>query len=344
MPSSRTIVVVGVCALIVAVAGTAVLLLARDDPEPARGDLIAYSCREPNNDWYAVCVIGADGTDPKRITSRLPTTDPAWSPDGRRIAFTRNHGVGDFTTFTDDDVFVMDTDGDGVRQVTTHRTGRSAWQPAWSPDGRQIVYVNGEAVASGVSQRWGALFVVDADGSDPRRLTHSATDTSPAWSPDGQEIAFTRCERYSSSPPRCAQELFTIGVDGTGSRRLTSSKRLSESIPVWSPDGARLAFVTLAPIDASELQGLEGVYVMNRDGSGVRRVVDQQYLEGDVRSLAWSPDGRTIAFETSPTFDCTAISLVEVETGAVRPLTACTRPRESTVSPSWQPDTTREDR
>jgi Tol biopolymer transport system component len=82
---------------------------------------------------------------------------------------------------------------------------------------------------------------------------------------------------------------------------------------------------------------------MNRDGTGVRRLLAQPYLEGAVTNLAWSPDGRTIAFETLPSLDCTAISLVDVETGSVRPLTSCTRPRESAVSPAWQPDTGREE-
>jgi TolB protein len=308
-----------------------------DDVPPARGDLIAFSCREPNNRWYAICVVRSDGTARQRLTTKLSTTDPSWSPDGRRIAFTRNQEVGDFTTFTDDDVFVMDADGDDVRKLTARRTGRSAWQPAWSPDGRQIAYIDGDSVATGVASRFGAVFVMSSDGSDKRRLTASAFDTSPTWSPDGREIAFARCERYASSPPRCAQDLIAVDPAGGRSRRLTRTPRLSETVPVWSPDGSRIAFVAVAPIDALELQGLEGVYVMNRDGTDARRVVAQQYLDNDVSGLAWSADGKTIAFETAPTFDCRAISLVDVDSGAVRPLTSCARPVESTVAPSWQP-------
>ena len=337
---------VAVALLGVVVAGVVgAVLLARDDAAPARGELIAYGCKEQGNRWYAICVIGVDGAGPTRVTSRLTTTDPAWSPDGRRIAFTRNQEVGEFTTFTGDDVFVMDADGDDVRQLTTHGTGRSTWQPAWSPDGRRIVYVSGNSVATNVPQRWGALFVADEDGSDAQRVTHGRTDTSPAWSPDGREIAFARCERYASSPlPRCAQDLFVVDPAGSALRRLTTSKRLSEVVPAWSPDGSQIAFVTLAPIDAPELQGKEGVYVMNRDGSGVRRVLAQHYLEDVVTSLAWSPSGRTIAFETSPALVCTSISLVDVDDGSVGPLTSCKGPSQTTVSPAWQPDTRAKDR
>ena len=67
---------------------------ARADDSPVRGDLIAYSCKEPGNTWYAICVMKSDGSEKQRMTSRLTTTNPAWSPDGRRIAFTRNEDVG----------------------------------------------------------------------------------------------------------------------------------------------------------------------------------------------------------------------------------------------------------
>src|SRR5687768_5911628 len=106
----RRIVFPALVAVVVAIGATAWYMLRADDP-PERGDLLAYSCKEPGNDWYAICVMKSDGTEKRRLTSRLTTSDPAWSTDGRRIAFTRNEDVGESTTFTDDDVFVMDADG-----------------------------------------------------------------------------------------------------------------------------------------------------------------------------------------------------------------------------------------
>ncbi len=64
--------------------------------------------------------------------------------------------------------------------------------------------------------------------------------------------------------------------------------------------------------------------------------VRQHFADGPY-SVAWSPDGRMIAFETSSTIGCTSISVVDVDGGAPRALTTCTRPVESTVSPAWQP-------
>jgi TolB protein len=335
LPVRRIVIpiVVGVGALVVAVASLG-FLLARDEGSVAHGDVIAYSCKERGNVWYAICMMKSDGTERRRLTSRLTTTDPTWSPDGRRIAFTRNQDVGEFMTHTDDDVFVMDADGDDVQQLTPERDGRSSGQPTWSPDGRQIAYVHGPSVDSGVPSRFGGLFLMSADGSEVRRLTQGRADTDPAWSPDGREIAFTRGVNLAS-PTAANTDIYVTDPAGGAPRRLTRTARLFEEAPAWSPDGSRIAFARLT--FQTQFDGKEGIYVMNRDGTGERLVLAHQHFADGPYSLTWSSDGRTIAFETSPTRECTAISLVEIESGAVRALTSCARQSESAVAPAWQP-------
>lgn len=115
MPSHRTVVLALAILGLVAVVGVSAALLLRDEPVPVAGDLIAYSCKERGNPWYAICQMRSDGTETKLLTSKVHTTDPDWSPDGRRIAFTRNEDIGESTVFTSDDVFVMDADGDDIR-------------------------------------------------------------------------------------------------------------------------------------------------------------------------------------------------------------------------------------
>jgi Tol biopolymer transport system component len=338
MPSNRTLVLAAAGLGVVAAAVVAAVVLVHDDPPTATGDLIAYSCKEPKNPWYAVCTVRSDGTGAERMTHRLSTTDPDWSPDGRQIAFTRNEDTGEYTPFTHDDVFVMDADGSDIHQVTPDKEGRSLSQPDWSPDGRQLLYLDGESVQSAVPSRYGDLYVIGVDGSGARRLAPRPI-TDPDWSPDGREIVFVRGENLPTA--QANDDLWVRNVGTGAERRLTSTPPGTyEQAPAWSPDGSRIAFVRFT--SNTQYDGTSSIQVMNRDGSGERQLLAHTLFAYAPYSLAWSPDGTTIAFEASSTPECVAISLIAVDSAAVRPLTSCSRAREVTLAPAWQPapDTT----
>ena len=335
MPSNRTIASAAVAVVGVMVAAV-VIVLSRDDEPVIRGDLIAYSCREQKNAWYAICTMRSDGTERERMTSKLPTTDPAWSPDGRRIAFTRNQDVGEATLFTSDDIYVIDAEGGDAVPLTAEVEGRSFGQPTWSPDGRQIAFVDGESVNSAVPSRYGALAVMSADGSNMRRLTGSP-NKDPDWSPDGREIVFVRGANLSSAAA-VNDDVFVLDVASGATRPLVRTPPGTyEGAPAWSPDGSRVAFVR-TNVAFSGIGGTAGIYVVNRDGSGERLVREYQLSLDAPHSLAWSPDGTTIAFETSASLECVSISALDVRRKGARALTSCTRPREITLAPAWQPD------
>jgi TolB protein len=173
--------------------------------------------------------------------------------------------------------------------------------PAWSPDGRTIVFVSGR-------DGNGEVYAMDANGSSPRNLTQNpANDVRPAWSPDGRSIAFvssrSRSSRCKPGPGRCGlarrSEIYVMNADGSRKRNLT--RRASDNYPTWSPDGRRIAFlrwrVDSCPRRACGWRGWFSSYqlfVMNADGSGLRnlgRIAAQAYFYGH---LVWSPDGRTI--------------------------------------------------
>ena len=155
-----------------------------------------------------------------------PGESPAFSADGKRIAFVR---AGD--------VWVQNTDGSGLRRVT--RTAALEETPDWSPDGT-LVYA---------SRRGGSfeLWLQRPDGP-ARRLTRVAEawqeDRSPSWSPDGRSIAFssTRSGFFNA-------ELYLVRADGTGLRRLTRTPGSEDvhgddGMPSWRPDGRGLVFVS----------------------------------------------------------------------------------------------------
>jgi Tol biopolymer transport system component len=191
--------------------------------------------------------------------------------------------------------------------------------------------VRGASVPTALIVRPGSVFVVNADGSDEQRLTRGWLDARPAWSPDGREIAFSRGKSFSSS-----RGVWVMDADGGRPRKLTHTAESLDGAPTWSPDGARIAFVRLTR--ESPVNGKAAMYIMNRDGSHLRKVLRYRLFDFFYYGLTWSPDGKSIAFEASPNRACIAISLIDVETRNIRPLTSCELPRQATRAPAWQPD------
>ncbi len=217
-------------------------------------------------------VMNADGSG-LRLLSDLRATDPVWSPDGSRIAFTAK---GD----TDDAIYIVDADG-----VTTTWIARGGW-PSWSPDGSELVYTDR-----------GVLMVQGADpDADPRPLG-VGMGSRPDWSPDGSKIVFV-----------ADAGLIVASADGSGVTHVRSEPG-SYLDPIWSPDGSTIAFAYRAPIEdcPTDRCSRYGVWVMNADGSGARRLTALATDEGSESgpSPDWYPLGGSapsvVPIDRSPT-------------------------------------------
>jgi Tol biopolymer transport system component len=207
------------------------------------------SAREGGNS--EIYVMDADGSGQRRLThTSLYEFFLAWSPDGKRIAYSASDS--DYNTT----IWMMDAAGSARTQLANGAF------PSWSPDGERIAYTAYFAERS-------YLAVMNADGSERRglgdaslirRFTNTAElSEQPAWSPDGKKIAFASMEDG---------EIYAMNVDGSGRTRLTDiPKRYEHWPPTWSPEGKRIAFTS------EDKKGSE-IYVMNSDGSGLTQLTD----------------------------------------------------------------------
>jgi Tol biopolymer transport system component len=227
---------------------------------------------------YAVFVMRATGGPARRLSvapshSFSPQREifqgtPAWSPDGRRLAFTS-------TRTGRSGLYVMNADGTGTRRLAPG--AGDADRPSWSPEGRQIVFAR---------SRHGHLDVIGSDGRGLRPLTRAqgVADSDPAWSPDGSEIAFVRRPLGSG-----IAALFLIHADGRGLCRLTPYSRSVYS-PSWSPDGTRLTYTNRNGSGFA-------IDVVDADGRKLRQLT----AEGLDFTPSWSADGSKIVFARGAT-------------------------------------------
>ena len=313
-------------------------------------------------------------------------TQPVWSSDGKKILFTpmvvanadgsevldlqigRGHGGGfspdgNFIVFANyrdgmPSIFNSDknnisietvaVDGSESRRLTKPRARHYGTNPAWSPDGRAIAFIGGPSI-------------VAPDGSGLQRLLNPDTyqsrqrpiGDSVVWSPDGSRVAYIGE----------GGDVYVIELIGLNLTRLTTHSDmeydrhkplLTISQPAWAPDGATIAFASMA--------SLEGPVVINTvgiDGAGLREVASLPLsldfftnplrwegfkssilARSPVKTLAWSPDGAEILTESNPMLrirtDGSAISFMRLP-GLPSGIAAA----ENLVDVAWSPDKTR---
>lgn len=217
-------------------------------------------------------LLPALGVTSARLSSAsLPYSDPAWSPDGKRIAFVKRRLTSDALYGA---LYVMNPDGTGMTEITAEAVGLR-W-PAWSPDSSKIAFVSNAAGN-------GAIYVVNSDGSGLHRLTEGFY---PAWSPGGRKIAYV-----SGALDSDVGDVMVMNADGSRKTVAAASNGTTAyASPTWSPDGQKLAFLVVDAPDTIPTTIPYLAYIRTYGGR-VRQLSRAKAAEPD-----WSRDGRSIVF------------------------------------------------
>ncbi len=281
---------------------------------PATNGRIAFrSIRDGQSDVYAIRPDSGALRDLTR-NDAYDELDPAWSPDGSRIAYVRR-SIGTGRT----DLFVMNADGGGRAHLP--HTNVVTRDPVWSPDGTMLA-VSSQTTRTAPFR----IFSMNAEGLHLRKLTShdaGAADTGPTWSPDGGQIAFAS-DRNGGMP-----EIYVMRANGRRERRLTHNPEI-DADPAWSPDGTTIAYTTCCT------NGTTDIGLMNADGSGkVGLTSSPDWVESEP---AWSPDGTKIAFTAFPEGGGNVdVFVIDASGGNRRRLTDVRRPD---LAPTWEPHPT----
>ncbi len=254
----------------------------------------------PLPSYIAILNVGGNNSDqqPLTTTGQGNNSQPSWSPDGLRIAFSTDRDGAS-------EIYAMDANGDNQIRLTNNPAYDN--EPAWSPDGTKIAFTSNR-------DGHGEIYVMDANGDNPVRLTNNPEgNSSAAWSPDGQRIAFNSSRDGNS-------EIYVMDANGSNQTNLTNNPA-HDYDPTWSPDGAQIAFNT------SRLPGNTEIFVMNADGSNPTDLTNDPLTESE-------PDWQRLShFPTptpTPTATPTATPPIPTPTPAAQTLNLSTRMRVGT--------------
>lgn len=244
---------------------------------------------------FHIYVIGVDGAGMRRVTGSDDSvmqpenvlgddSEPAWAPDGSRIAFARGfdatgNGVFVQTCAEWSDILVVNVDVNNSPEINL-TNGETGTDPAWSPDGRRIAF------ASARTGNFDIYTMSSGDGSRVVQLTNDEwAEADPSWSPDGAHIAYTAGLRQTVGGTQCGNMPISGNPTGGGGPHLTGhgggpyifridsaggdTKAVTEeggaAGPSWSPDGSQIAFVAG---ETEESEDVQLYFVQSEAGGG----------------------------------------------------------------------------
>jgi TolB protein len=222
-----------------------------------------------------IYAINPDGTGLAQLThvaKGQTAADPAWSPDGRHIAFSSDMSGAPR-------LWIMDANGHRAHMMAGDRPNATDFHPSYTPDGRRLVF--SRCLGEGC-----AIYSIRVDGTHRRALTrlhHDVFDIRASVSPDGRQIAFTRFNANG-----IISQVYVARADGSGAHAVTSPA-LEGWNPDWSPTGKLITFTSNVARPGSN------VYVIHPAGTGIRQLTSTPFPNNSFQS-AYAPQADRIVF------------------------------------------------
>ncbi len=305
----------------------AILLVACSTPSRKVGDY-KIALVPARSGQHGIFVVNSDTTGGKLLTpdATAQLRSSSWSPSGKKIAF--------FSARPEDSemmrkyrmpfhfpLYLMDSAGGNPKRLFDFPVSSFAW----SPDSRQILYVSAYEDPAGtdrdvISEKKGpmsAVYLMDLQTGEQRRVTGFGQNCYGSWSPDGTYVALTFGNEQST-------EIYAASLDGRHTRRVDVSPGVKIK-PVWSPNGKQIAFIGVAP---SEEGGTAAAYVINVDGTNKKKIGNVNAYE-----ISWSVDGRALLTQSAE-----GLTLVYPDEGRTVSLTRgmIQEPRDALFTPDGQ--------
>lgn len=255
----------------------------------------AFSCTD-NPTGNNILVPNSNGNE---FDFRLTDFEPAWSPDGEKIAYVHGDTLESTTG-----IYLIDVDSSYKRILFA---GARAYSPTWTPDGNWLVFVNNAQI-----------FKIKANGDSLTQLTFEGRNFFPSVSADGNWIAFdnSNCGSGNELPPNNSCGVLIASIDGKNKRLISKYSRM----PDWHPTEPKVIFVNRVVFEDGSVIGdtLWEYNIQSNERTSVTLLTGQNY---DNRYPKYSPNGNHIAFTSQPNGGNTQIWIMLKEGSNAKQLT-----------------------